>query len=167
MDFRKGHLGLQEECRRNGLETRSGDCVVFISLFRIRVKLLVAGASGLWFGYKKFSKGTIASQLAFFADPKMKILSRSDLAMLLELNVIHSCGMLGLLFLEALMSLQLPPYSLSIHGRYQALQKLSWQLPENRLSAAAGLRSFPQSCKIGSRILKLFISDHYHLILES
>lgn len=86
VDFRKGHLGLLGECRRNGLEPWSGDCVVFISRCRTRIKLLVADETGLWLGYKQFSKGTIATQLAFFADPQIKILSRSDLAMLLDGN---------------------------------------------------------------------------------
>lgn len=86
VDFRKGHLGLLGECRRNGLEPWCGDCVVFISRCRTRIKLLVADETGLWLGYKQFSKGTIATQLAFFADPQIKILSRSDLAMLLDGN---------------------------------------------------------------------------------
>lgn len=86
VDFRKGHTGLLGECRIAGFEPWSGDCVVFISRCRTRLKLLYADQTGLWVDYKVFSKGSLATEIEFLEKPHTKSLSSSDLAMLLDGN---------------------------------------------------------------------------------
>lgn len=84
VDFRKGHLGLLGECRVAGIEPWKGDCVVFISRCRTRIKILFADETGLWVSYKQFAKGAIATQIEMLSSPKTKSLTQSDFAMLLE-----------------------------------------------------------------------------------
>ena len=84
VDFRKGHLGLLGECRVAGIEPWKGDCVVFISRCRTRIKILFADETGMWVSYKQFAKGAIATQIEMLSSPKTKSLTQSDFAMLLE-----------------------------------------------------------------------------------
>jgi hypothetical protein len=86
VDFRKGHLGLLGECRMAGFEPWAGDCVVFISKCRTRVKLLCADQTGLWLAYKQFAKGTLATLVPVLQRPEAQDLSFSDLSMLLDGN---------------------------------------------------------------------------------
>lgn len=86
VDFRKGHTGLLGECRVAGIEPWKGDCVVFISRCRTRIKVLFADETGLWMSYKQFAKGAIATQVEMLTSPKTKTMTPSDFAMLLEGN---------------------------------------------------------------------------------
>jgi len=86
VDFRKGHLGLLGECRLAGLEPWSGDCVIFISRCRTRIKMLFVDPTGLWVAYKQFAKGALATEVQILERPHAKALSFSDLSMLLEGN---------------------------------------------------------------------------------
>jgi IS66 Orf2 like protein len=86
VDFRKGHLGLLGECRVAGIEPWNGDCVVFVSRCRTRIKVLFADETGLWVSYKQFAKGAIATQVEMLTRPETKSMSQSDFAMLLEGN---------------------------------------------------------------------------------
>lgn len=86
VDFRKGHLGLLGECRVAGIEPWKGECVVFISRCRTKIKVLFADETGLWVSYKQFAKGAIATQIEMLTSPKTMTMSPSDLAMLLEGN---------------------------------------------------------------------------------
>jgi hypothetical protein len=86
VDFRKGHLALLGECRLAGLEPWSGDCVIFVSRCRTRIKMLFADPTGLWVAYKQFAKGALATEILILERPQAKVLSFSDLAMLLEGN---------------------------------------------------------------------------------
>jgi hypothetical protein len=86
VDFRKNHLGLLGECRKAGLEPWNGDCVVFVSKCKTKLKMLIADDNGLWIHYKHFSKGTMATKLAFLDFPTSSSLSQADLAMLIDGN---------------------------------------------------------------------------------
>jgi IS66 Orf2 like protein len=86
VDFRMGHNGLLGECRLAGFEPWAGDCVVFISRCRTRIKMLFADPTGLWVDYKQFAKGAIATEIQILERPKSKELSFSDLSMLLDGN---------------------------------------------------------------------------------
>ena len=86
VDFRKGHLGLLGECRLAGFEPWSGDCVVFMSRCRTRIKMLFVDPTGLWVVHKKFAKGALATEIRFLERPQTKTLSFSELSMLLEGN---------------------------------------------------------------------------------
>ena len=86
VDFRKGHAGLLGECRVAGIEPWEGDCVVFVSRCRTRIKVLFADETGLWMSYKQFAKGAIATQIEMLTSPHTKSMTPSDFAMLLEGN---------------------------------------------------------------------------------
>lgn len=83
VDFRKGHLGLLGECRTAGFEPWSGDCVLFVSRCRTRIKMLFADDTGLWVAYKQFAKGSLSTELDWLHKPSAKTISVADLAMLL------------------------------------------------------------------------------------
>lgn len=84
VDFRKGHTGLLGECRIAGFEPWNGDCVVFVSRCRTRIKLLFADETGLWLGSKQFAKGALATELDWLDRPHGKMLTHAELTMLLE-----------------------------------------------------------------------------------
>jgi hypothetical protein len=86
VDFRKGHLGLLGECRLAGFEPWGGDCVIFISRCRTRLKMLFADSTGLWVVYKQFAKGSLSTEVKILERPRAQVLSFSDLSMLLEGN---------------------------------------------------------------------------------
>jgi hypothetical protein len=84
VDFRKSHLGLLGECRLAGFEPWSGDCVVFVSRCRTKVKVLLSDATGLWVSYKQFAKGTLATEVHWLESPSGKEVTHGELAMILE-----------------------------------------------------------------------------------
>ena len=59
------------ECRVAGIEPWKGDCVVFVSRCRTRIKVLFADETGLWMSYKQFAKGAIATQIAMLTSPNV------------------------------------------------------------------------------------------------
>lgn len=84
VDFRKGHDGLLAEAYKLGLNPFNGDVVLFIGRCRKKVKALAADSNGLWVCYKKFSNGSSKADFNFLRDPECRVITPSELAVLLD-----------------------------------------------------------------------------------
>lgn len=83
-DFRKGHDGLLAEAYKLGLDVLSGDCVLFLSRDRHKLKVIFSDATGLWLWCKKLHRGQNKYKFQFLNDPECQEISGGEMNLIFE-----------------------------------------------------------------------------------
>lgn len=84
VDFRKSHNGLLAESYKLKLNVWDGDCVLFLSKNKTKIKILYADKSGLWLSTKIFSAGAMKTKFKFLNEEKCDEITRAEMAMLFD-----------------------------------------------------------------------------------
>lgn len=84
IDFRKSHNGLLAESFKLKLNVWDGDCVLFLSKNKTKMKILYADKTGLWLSTKIFSAGAIKTKFKFLNEASCDEITQAEMAMLFE-----------------------------------------------------------------------------------
>lgn len=84
VDFRKSHNGLLAESFKLNLNVWNGDCILFLSKNKTKIKILYADKTGLWLSTKIFSASAMKTKFKFLREEKCDEITRAEMAMLFE-----------------------------------------------------------------------------------